>query len=303
MTDRLLAAGDRVILLDTRDRRYLITLKEGQQFHSHLGIVEHDELIGGPEGVTVRTTKGMRFFAFRPTLTDFVLKMKRGAQVIYPKDIALILVYADIFPGATVIEAGSGSGSLTIALARAVGSEGRVISYEIRDDHHERAAANVSDWFSAAGVVPGNVELRVGDLFEGIPETGADRMVLDMPEPWHAVGPATDSLASGGILCCYVPTVPQVQQIVEKMRRNGFGFIDTFEGLVRTWNIDGQSVRPDHRMVAHTGFLITGRKLASGTAVAGVEVQDDGASEPSPDPSASADVNAQTDKEDPGTTS
>ena len=302
MPDRLLAAGDRVILLDTRDRRYLITLKEGQQFHSHLGIVEHDELIGGPEGVTVRTTKGMRFFAFRPTLTDFVLKMKRGAQVIYPKDIALILVYADIFPGATVIEAGSGSGSLTIALARAVGSEGRVISYEIREDHHERAAANVEDWFSGAGVVPGNVELRVGDLFEGIPETGADRMVLDMPEPWHAVGPATDSLASGGILCSYVPTVPQVQQIVEKMRRNGFGFIDTFEGLVRTWNIDGQSVRPDHRMVAHTGFLITGRKLAPGAVSTVNESAGSGIAEGSGDREVE-DGGAQTDKDEPGTTS
>lgn len=262
MPERPLAAGDRVLLLDTRDRRYLITLKEGQQFHSHLGIVEHDELIGGPEGVTVKTTKGMRFFAFRPTLTDYVLKMKRGAQVIYPKDIALILVYADIFPGATVIEAGSGSGSLTIALARAVGPEGKVISYEIREDHHKQAATNVDEWFSGPGVQSANVELRVGDLFAGVPESGADRMVLDMPEPWHAVGPATDSLAAGGVLCCYLPTVPQVQQIVEKMRRNGFGFIDTFEGLVRTWNIDGQSVRPDHRMVAHTGFLVTGRKLA-----------------------------------------
>lgn len=262
MPGRLLAAGDRVLLLDTRDRRYLITLQDGQQFHSHLGIVEHDDLIGGPEGVTVRTTKGMRFFAFRPTFTDFVLKMRRGAQVIYPKDIALILVYADIFPGATVIEAGSGSGSLTIALARAVGSEGKVISYEIREDHHERAASNVEDWFGDREGGTANVELRIGDIFEGIPETGADRMVLDMPEPWHAVGPATESLAPGGILCCYLPTVPQVQQIVEKMRRNGFGFIDTFEGLVRTWNIDGPSVRPDHRMVAHTGFLITGRKLA-----------------------------------------
>jgi tRNA (adenine57-N1/adenine58-N1)-methyltransferase catalytic subunit len=188
--------------------------------------------------------------------------MKRGAQVIYPKDVGLILVYADIFPGATVLEAGTGSGSLTLSLARAVGAEGRVISYEVRDDHHARAVENVATWYEGRGGKPDNIELRLGDIFEGIPEVGIERMVLDMPEPWRAVGPTTASLASGGLFCCYLPTVPQVSQTVETLRRNGFGFIDTFEGLVRTWNIDGQSVRPDHRMVAHTGFIITGRKLA-----------------------------------------
>lgn len=262
MPERMLEAGERVILIDSRDRRYMTTLGTGKQFHSHHGIVEHDALIGAPEGSSVRTTGGAKLLVLRPTLSEYTLKMKRGAQVIYPKDVALILVYADIFPGATVLEAGTGSGSLTLALARAVGNEGRVISYEVRADHHEQAVDNVSLWYEGRGGKPENVELRVGDIFEGIPEQGVDRMVLDMPEPWRAVGTTTGSLATGGVLCCYLPTVPQVVQTVETMRRNGFGFIDTFEGLVRTWNIEGQSVRPDHRMVAHTGFIITGRKLA-----------------------------------------
>jgi tRNA (adenine57-N1/adenine58-N1)-methyltransferase catalytic subunit len=262
MPERPLEAGERVLLIDPRDRRYLVTLGTGKQFHSHLGIIDHDDLIGSPEGARVRTSGGSRMLALRPTLAEYTLKMKRGAQVIYPKDVGLILVYADIYPGATVLEAGTGSGSLTLALARAVGPEGRVISYEVREDHHERAVENVTTWYEGRGGKPDNIELRLGDIFEGIPEAGLERMVLDLPEPWRAVGPTTASLASGGLFCCYLPTVPQVSQTVETMRRSGFGFIDTFEGLVRTWNIDGQSVRPDHRMVAHTGFIITGRKLA-----------------------------------------
>lgn len=261
MAERPLEAGDRVLLIDSRDRRYLITLGTGKQFHSHRGIVEHDELIGTHEGATVRTSGGSRFVAFRPTLAEYTLKMKRGAQVVYPKDVGLILVYADIFPGATVLEAGTGSGSLTLSLARAVGDNGRVVSYELRGDHHERAVANVADWYEGRGGKPDNIELRSGDVFEGIPERGLDRMVLDLPEPWHAIGPTTESLASGGLICCYLPTVPQVMQTVEALKRGGFGFVDTFEGLIRTWNVDGQSVRPDHRMVAHTAFLITARKL------------------------------------------
>jgi tRNA (adenine57-N1/adenine58-N1)-methyltransferase len=196
-------------------------------------------------------------------LSDFVLKMKRGAQVVYPKDIAAITVYGDIFPGATVLEAGSGSGSLTLALARAVGPEGRVISYEVREDHHGQAVDNVQRWYEGSGGKPENVEMRLGDIFEGVPERDVDRMVLDLPEPWHALGPTTESLVSGGILSCYVPTVPQVMQIVETMKGGRFGFISTFEVLLRTWNVDGQSVRPDHRMVAHTGFIVTGRKMTT----------------------------------------
>ncbi|HEX2058884.1 MAG TPA: tRNA (adenine-N1)-methyltransferase [Actinomycetota bacterium] len=255
--------GEKVLLIDSRDRRYLLTLATGKQFHSHSGVVEHDALIGRSEGITVTSSGGAKLTAFRPTLADFVLKMKRGAQVVYPKDVALILVHADVFPGATVLEAGSGSGSLTLALARAVGESGRVISYELRDDHHAQAAANVAAWYEGAGAKPENLELRVGDVFSDVEdEVVADRMVLDLPEPWHAIGTTTNHLRPGGILCCYLPTVPQVAQLVEAMRRGGFGRIETMESLVRTWNVDGQSVRPDHRMVAHTGFLVTGRKLA-----------------------------------------
>ena len=255
--------GERVLLIDHRERRYLITLASDGEFHSHRGIVKHSQLIGEPEGSVVRSSQSTTFVAFRPTLGDFVLKMKRGAQVVYPKDVAAILVYGDIFPGSTVLEAGSGSGSLTLALARAVGPEGRVISYEVREDHHAQAVDNVQTWFEGIGGKPENLDMRLGDVFEGVPERDVDRMVLDMPEPWRAVGTATESLGTGGILTCYLPTVPQVMQIVEAMKGGMFGFINTFEVLMRTWNVDGQSVRPDHRMVAHTAFIVTGRKMAT----------------------------------------
>ena len=262
MSARPFEAGDRVLLIDQRGRRYMTTLATGREFHSHLGAVRHDDLIGANEGATLVTTSGAPLAAFRPTLADFVLKMKRGAQVVYPKDVGLILVYADIFPGAFVLEAGTGSGSLTLALARAVGEGGRVISYETREDHHERAVENVSAWYEGMGGKPENLELRVGDVFEGVSETGFDRMVLDLPEPWRAMGTTTASLAPGGVLCSYLPTVPQVSQTVEAMRAEGFGLLKTYEVLLRTWNVEGQSVRPDHRMVAHTGFVVVGRKLA-----------------------------------------
>jgi tRNA (adenine57-N1/adenine58-N1)-methyltransferase len=261
---RPLQAGERVLLVDGRGRRYLVLLGSGKRFHFHLGSIDHDELIGHPEGIKVRSTSGATLLAFRPTLADFTLKMRRGAQVVYPKDVGLILVYADIFPGATVVEAGTGSGSLTLALAQSVGEAGLVISYEIRADHHDTAAANITEWFEGAGGKPENLELRLSDVFAGVPEQGIDRIVLDLPEPWRAIGTTTESLASGGILCCYLPTVPQVSQTVEAMRAGGFALVDTFEGLLRTWNVDGPSVRPDHRMVAHTGFIVTGRKLSSG---------------------------------------
>ena len=260
--DRPFEAGERVLLIDSRDRRYMVTLRTGGQFHSHHGTLDHDALIGSPAGITVTTSGGTRMLAFRPGLADFVLKMQRGAQVVYPKDLGLIVIYADIFPGASVVEAGTGSGSLTLALARAAGSEGRVVSYDVREDHHERAVQNIEAWYSGTGRKPDNIELRVGDIFTDLSERGFDRLVLDLPEPWHAVGTTTDALVPGGLMCCYLPTVPQVQQTVEAMRRGGFALINTFEGMLRTWNVEGQSVRPDHRMVAHTGFIVTGRKLA-----------------------------------------
>ncbi|MDQ3218753.1 MAG: tRNA (adenine-N1)-methyltransferase [Actinomycetota bacterium] len=250
-------AGERALFIDSRGRRYLIMLAAGKQFHSHLGTVAHDDLIGAPDGSELKASSGARLRAFRPTLADFVLKMQRGAQVIYPKDVALIVAYADIFPGAKVLEAGSGSGSLTLGLARAVGPSGRIVSYELREDHLERAVANVTSWH---GAIPPQVELRLGDVFESVPEPDFDRIVLDLPEPWRAMPQTTTTLSAGGILCCYVPTVPQVQRTVEAAREAGFVLVNTFEALVRTWNVDGTSVRPDHRMVAHTGFITTARK-------------------------------------------
>ena len=251
------------MLIDGRGRRYMIVLQSKKQFHSHLGVVEHDSLIGSEEGSDARASSGARMKVFRPTLADYALKMKRGAQVIYPKDVGLILVYADIGPGATVVEAGTGSGALTIALARAVGDSGRVISYEVREDHHANAVENITAWYESFGGKPENLELRLADVFTEPPELPIDRLVLDLPEPWRAIGTAADAVVSGGIVCCYLPTVPQVSQTVEALRGGGFGLINTFEGLVRTWNVEGQSVRPDHRMVAHTGFLVTARKLVT----------------------------------------
>ncbi len=260
--ERRFVVGDRVLLIDGRDRRYLVTLKAGGQWHSHMGTLGHDVLIGAPEGTRVRSSQGGGLLAVRPTLADFVLKMKRGAQVIYPKDIGLILVYADIFPGARVLEAGSGSASLTLALARAVGESGAVLSYEVREDHHRQAAANVATWYEGLGGKPDNVELRIGDVFTSDVGTLVDRIVLDVPEPWHGVGTTSDALVPGGLMCCYLPTIPQVQQTVAALRAEGFGMLNTFEGLLRTWNVEGQSVRPDHRMVGHTGFIVVARKLA-----------------------------------------
>lgn len=260
MTERSFDAGDRALLIDGRGRRYLITLATGKQWHSHMGMLAHDELIGAPEGVIVTTTNGARITAFRPTLADFILKMRRGAQVVYPKDIGLILVYADIGPGARVLEAGTGSGSLTLALARAVGAEGRVVSYEIREDHQEQGRENIQAWYGGRAK-PENLELRVGDVFEAGLDEDFDRIVLDLPEPWRAVGTTTDALVPGGVFCCFLPTIPQVGETVDALRRGNFGLVSTMEGLVRTWNVEGQSVRPDHRMVAHTGFIVTARKL------------------------------------------
>ena len=266
MSPGSLQPGERALLLDLRGRRYLITLASGKEFHSHHGAVEHDTIIGGEEGSFVETTGGSKMLVVRPTMADYVLKMSRGAQIVYPKDIGAILVEADIAPGSVVLEAGTGSGSLTLALSRAVGDTGKVVSYELREDHHERAVENISAFYEALGGKPENLELRVGDVFEGVEGSGFDRLVLDLPEPWRAVGAATESLTVGGILCAYLPTIPQVQQLVEAMRGGGFGLVNTFEILRRTWNVDGQSVRPDHRMVAHTGFIVTGRKLSGGPA-------------------------------------
>lgn len=250
--------GERALLVDRRGRRYLITLRAGEQFHFHQGWVSHEAIIGSPEGVRLTASSGAPLIAYRPSLADFILKMPRGAQVIYPKDVGLILIEADIYPGATVVEAGTGSGALTLALVRAVGERGRVISYEARQDFAGRARANIESFL---GKIPDTLELRVGDVTEGIPERGVDRVVLDVPEPWRALPAALEAMRGGAVFCCYLPTVPQISRVTEALRTAGMGEIVTREVLVRAWNVEGQSVRPEHRMVGHTGFVTTARYL------------------------------------------
>lgn len=249
--------GERALLLDQRGRRYLVRLEEGHTFHFHAGAVPHDLILGSAEGTVVHSSTGAVLSCFRPRLADFVLKMPRGAQVVYPKDLGAIVMYADIFPGLRVLEAGTGSGAMTIALARAVGPQGRVVSYEQRADFHSKATENVEAFF---GKVPQAVELRLGDLREVV-ETGErfDRIVLDMPEPWGVLPEVVGAFDPGGILCAYVPTTIQVQELTMALEREGFGQVETFEVLMRRWHVTERSVRPDHRMVGHTGFITVAR--------------------------------------------
>jgi len=250
--------GERILLLDQRGRRYLVTLRSGETWHSHGGALPHDLLIGSHEGTVVHSATGMSFRAFRPRMADFVLKMPRGAQVIYPKDVGAILVEADVFPGARVVEAGTGSGSLTLALCRATGPEGRVVTYDLRSEFQAKAAANIEAFF---GKLPGWLELRAGDVREvsGTGET-FDRAVLDVPEPWEALEALRAVLTPGGIVCGYLPTTIQVQQLVLALADHAFEHLETFEVLHRTWHVTERSVRPDHRMVAHTGFVTVARR-------------------------------------------
>jgi tRNA (adenine57-N1/adenine58-N1)-methyltransferase len=249
--------GERVLLVDSKARRYMITLAEGGSFSTHNGTLPHADLIGRDEGILVRTSHGSRLRAVRPTLSDFILKMPRGAQVIYPKDIGPILVLADIFPGARILEAGVGSGALSMALLRAVGTQGSVVGYELREDFAAKAVKNVESFLGPDQ--PYRVEIR--DVYEGIDEVGLDRIVLDLPEPWRVVKHATMALRPGGLLVSYLPTVGQIARLREELDASPFGLAETLEVLQRTWHVEGQSVRPDHRMVAHTGFLTAARLL------------------------------------------
>ncbi|HEX6207660.1 MAG TPA: tRNA (adenine-N1)-methyltransferase [Actinomycetota bacterium] len=255
-----LAAGERALLVDARGRRFLITLETGGEFHFHGGVVAHDDVIGRPEGSRIESRSGSALTAFRPRLADFVLKMSRGAQVVYPKDLGAILIQADVYPGARVLEAGTGSAALTIALCRATGPEGRVVSYELREDHREVAERNVASFFGRA---PAWLELRAGDVRD-VAGTGErfDRAVLDLPEPWEAVPEVTRALDPGAVLCGYLPTTPQVQSLVVAMVDRGYREVEAFEVLQRGWHVTARSVRPHHRMVAHTGFLVVGRRSA-----------------------------------------
>ncbi len=253
----VLAVGDQVLLIDTKARRYLITLAEGAEFHSHTGLLAHDLLVGREEGITVTSSRGSRFMVFRPTLADFVLKMPRGAQVIYPKDLGPILFLADIFPGARVLESGVGSGALSMTLLRA-GAD--VVGYELREDFAARARANVARFLGPAAADRYRVEIRSG--YDGVDATGLDRIVLDLPEPWQVIKGAERALRPGGILVAYTPSIVQAAQLHEALGSSAFSLGETIEVLHRGWHIDGLAVRPDHRMVAHTGFLTSARLLS-----------------------------------------
>ena len=246
--------GDQALLLDRKGRRYLVTLDSDQVFHSHLGRLYHSQIIDHTVGGWYRTDRGHTVLAVRPTLGDFVREMPRGPQIIYPKDLGNIINLADIFPGATVIEGGLGSGSLTAALLRAVGSCGRVITYEINESVVSRALLNVKK------VTPdhSNLTITVADIYQGIEEREVDRVVLDVPEPWQAVETVGDALVMGGIMLSFLPTILQVHQLVMELERDSrFQMIEMVETLLRSWHISRRSVRPDHRMVAHSGFLTT----------------------------------------------
>jgi len=251
--------GEQALLIDQRGKRHLLLLRKGDTFHSDRGWIPHDTIIGEPDGSWVRSSKGMRYLALRPTLAEYVLDMPRGAQVIYPKDLAMVMFWADIFPGARVLEAGMGSGALTLALLRAVGPEGKVISYEQREDFARRALANIH---LRMGEVT-NLAVRLRPVEEGLAEEEpVDRAVFDLPEPWLLVEPVARVLRSGGIFLSYVPTIIQSHQLSEALRRHpGYALLETFETLFRPWNIEGTSVRPFHRMVAHTGFLTVARRV------------------------------------------
>jgi tRNA (adenine57-N1/adenine58-N1)-methyltransferase catalytic subunit len=255
LTDgRPLRAGEQVLLIDGKDRRYLVRLEDGGEFHTHAGILPHDEIIGGDEGRLLKANSGVAYRVIRPTLTDFVLKMKRGAQVIYPKDLGPLLLLADVFPGARILESGVGSGALSMSLLRA-GAE--IVGYEVREDFAARARANVRDFLGEEALARYRVEIR--DTYEGIDETDLDRVVLDLPEPWHVVPHAAKALVPGGIFVAYTPSIIQVSRLRQDLDHAGFFSAETVEILQRTWHVDGVAVRPDHRMVAHTGFLTHAR--------------------------------------------
>ena len=250
-----LRQGELVLLLDAKQRQYLVTLQSGKEFHSHAGYIAHDEIIGAAEGTALRSTRGATYTVLRPTLSDFILKMPRGAQVIYPKDIGPILMMADIGPGNRVLESGLGSGALSMAMLRA-GAD--IVGYELREEFAERAVANVSRFLGPEALERYRVELR--DCYEGIDETGLDRVILDLPEPWQVVPHAVDALRPGGLILGYSPSIVQVMQFRDALDKAGFILPETLEVLNRGWHVEGAAVRPDHRMVAHTGFLTTARR-------------------------------------------
>lgn len=258
--------GDRVQLTGPKGRLHTITLREGGELHTHHGVLRHEVLVGLPDGSVVVNSGGHEYLALRPLLRDFVMSMPRGAAIVYPKDAAQILAQADVFPGAVVVEAGVGSGALALWLLRAIGPSGRLVSFERRDEFADVARANVETFL---GSHPDTWQLVVGDLVEELPGVVApasvDRVVLDMLAPWECIDATADALTPGGVVLCYVATATQLSRVAEYIRGTGlFTEPEASETMVRGWHVEGLAVRPDHRMVAHTGFLVTARRLAPG---------------------------------------
>ena len=265
MSDRNFQYGDRVQLTDAKGKLYSITLTAGAEWHTHKGMLKHDELVGIPEGSIVVTNGELKFQAFRPLLADYVLSMPRGATIIYPKDAAMILGVADIKPGVRVLEAGVGSGALSISILRAIGENGFLHSVEIRDDFAKISEKNVSSYF---GEKPANWELSVGALQEQQLENNYDRIVLDMLAPWECMDVASNALVPGGVFMSYVATTTQLSRIAEAIKDSGnFTEPESSETIVRGWHHEGLAVRPQHRMIGHTGFLVFARRMAPGVAV------------------------------------
>jgi len=256
MAEEFFMAGELVLLVDRKDRRYLIRLEAGQDFHTHQGVVSHDEIIASKEGATVRSSGGGKFLVYRPTLADYILKMPRGAQVIYPKDIGAILMFADIAPGQKILETGIGSGALSLSLLR-LGTE--VTGYDINERFAERAKANVAGFLGADALK--HYKVKIHDSYEGLEEENFDRLLLDLPEPWRVIPHAHEVVRAGGIVLAYSPSIIQVSRFTQACTQAGFGEIETLEVLHRGWHVEGQAVRPNHRMVAHTGFLTRARVL------------------------------------------
>ena len=265
MIDRSFKYGDRVQLTDAKGKLYSITLAQGSEWHTHKGMLKHDEIVGLPEGSIVATNQDLKFQAFRPLLADYVLSMPRGATIVYPKDAAMIIGVADIKPGIRVLEAGVGSGALSISLLRAIGDEGVLHSVEIRDDFAEISEKNVSSYF---GGKPTNWQLTIGALQDQTFDADFDRVVLDMLSPWECLEVASKALVPGGVFMAYVATTTQLSKIAEAIKDSGnFTEPESSETIVRGWHHEGLAVRPQHRMIGHTGFLIFARRMAPGVPV------------------------------------
>ena len=257
---RPLSDGELIVLVDKVGRRHRVRLRAGERHSIHSGMIQHDDLIGRPEGIVVTTQMGARLLAVRPTFAEQVTGRRRQAQPIYPKDLGAIIVAADLYPGARVLEAGTGTGALTLAALRAVGDRGQVVSYETREEFIEAARRGIVE---TLGTIPANLTLKLGDIYLGVEERDMDRVLLDLPEPWQAAPAAKEALRPGGIVFAHCPNVSQVQRFFDCLRElRGFGMLEAFELLQRGWTVRGRSMRPSHRMVAHTGFLCFARRLA-----------------------------------------